>query len=208
MQVTIFGASGKVGRLVVDEALQRGYHVTAVIHRSNPFLEDPRLHTKQGDIHDLTFVTQTLQGSDAAISCLGSWGTKNKNIVSTGTANIVPAMQELNMQRLITLTGAGALWQGDAPTLFDKLSHRLLSMGAGQILADGEKHLAILEESNLTWTCIRSPIMTKSYNDRYILSAALAAPWTTIPRRAVVRCLVDQLENDDFIRQAPVIRKP
>lgn len=207
MQVTIFGASGKVGRLVVEEALQRKHKVVAVVHESNPFSERESLQVVQGDIRDAASVAKSLKGSDAVISCLGSWGSKQKDIVGSGTKAIVKAMQDAGVKRIVTVTGAGAHWEGDEPGLSEDLSHSILSLVADQILVDGEKHLAILASSNLDWTCIRSPVMTKATQTRYALRDSFLPPWAMIPRAAVARCMVDQLVQTDRLGQAPFITK-
>lgn len=207
MQVTIFGASGKVGRLVVEEALRRGHTVIAVIHQSNPFSEQEDVQVVHGDIRDSASLTQALQGSQAVISCLGSWGSKKKDVVSAGTDAIVKGMEHAGVKRIITVTGAGAHWEGDDPGLSEDLSHSILSLVADQILVDGEKHLATLAGSTLDWTCIRSPVMTKATHTDYALRDTFLPPWAMVPRAAVARCMVDQLEQKDYIHQAPFIIK-
>jgi putative NADH-flavin reductase len=205
MQLTVFGASGKVGRQVVALALERGYSVRAFVHSHNPFEADERLEIVQSDVADPDAVKRAVQGSDAVISALGSWGTKQKNVVSSGMATIIPAMQAAGVKRLVTVTGSGAFWSGDKPSLIDKFNHFALGLGAAKILEDGEKHLELLEASDLDWTCVRSPVMTNRSQATYRLELRLPAVWATVPRAAVVRCLVDLATNQDFLRQAPVI---
>jgi hypothetical protein len=62
-----------------------------------------------------------------------------------------------------------------------------------------------LDESTLDWTCLRSPVMTKGKGAHYVLRHTLNTPFSTIPRAAVVRCMLDQALADTEIRQAPVI---
>jgi putative NADH-flavin reductase len=208
MKLCVFGASGKVGRLVVAEALRRDHQVVVVVHKANPLAEHGLLQVKQGDVNDADFVTDALRGSTAVISCLGSWGTKSKDIVSTGTANITRAMSETGITRIITVTGAGAHAREDRPGIFERTNHMLLSVVAGRILTDGENHLATLAASGLDWTCIRSPVMTgATYRATYGLETAFLPPWATIPRQAVAHCLVDQLEQKEWIGKAPFITK-
>ncbi len=206
MRITVFGASGKVGRQVVALALARRYEVTVFVHRSNPFADDDRVRVVSGEISDAAKVAEAVQGSQAVISTLGSWHTKSKDIVTTGVRNILPVMKQQGIRRIITVTGAGALWSGDQPNGLDKAIHKLLALGAAKILADGEGQLSLLAESGLDWTCIRSPVMTKSKRTNYHLTGELAPLWAVIPRAAVVQCLVDQIESNEHLRAAPIIR--
>jgi len=120
--------------------------------------------------------------------------------------SIIPAMEERGVQRLVTLTGAGAFWSGDKPSTVDQIIHRLLGLAAPQILHDGEEHLRLLAASSLDWTTVRSPVMTKRSSTGYRLTSELAPPWAGIARAAVVQCIIDQLEKTDWHRQAPIIR--
>jgi putative NADH-flavin reductase len=107
MKITVFGANGNVGRLVVENALHQGHEVIAFIHGDNPFKASDKLSVIKGDIYNQKDVEKALNGSQAVISTLGSWGTPNKNILSAGMKNIIPKMQDAGINRIISLTGAG-----------------------------------------------------------------------------------------------------
>jgi putative NADH-flavin reductase len=205
MQITIFGASGRVGQLIVQRALALNYEVVAVTHSQSPFQEQTHLKTIQGDIKNAAFVAQAMHSSDAVISALGSWGTKTKDIVASGTKNIIMAAENQHLNRVITLTGTAAFASTDQVSSLDKLSHLFLSIVAPKILKDGEAHLGMLEASNLDWTCIRSPAMSSTNYDGYVLKTRLASLLARIPRQAVAKAMIDQLTATDQYRKAPVI---
>lgn len=190
---------------MVALALAEGHEVTAFVHNNDPFAVNPKLTVIKGDIGDRSAVAAAIAGSDAVISTLGSWGTKNKNILTLGMESVVPAMEELSIRRLVTLTGTAALSSDDQPTVIDRLSHSFLGTIAPKILQDGEAHLRLLEASNLEWTTLRSPAMTGSDKDRYHLDLRIGSPLARVPRAAVAKALLDQLNAIDFVRQAPVI---
>lgn len=205
MHITVFGAGGMVGQMVVNIALARGHSVTASVHSSNPFDELPGLNVLIGDIYNADDVAQAIRGSQAVISTLGSWHTKHKNVLTSAMQAIIPAMQTEGMSRIITVTGSGALYSGDKPRLIDKLGRFPLTIIAPKILRDGEQHLELLAASGLNWTSLRSPIMTRGKGAGYALRTQLATGVSFVPARAVATCLVDQLESADFLGQAPVI---
>ena len=98
MRITIFGANGRVGHLVVEGAMDAGHDVTAFVHHESKFPKNTKLKVVQGDIHDAKDVARAVKGADVVISALGSWGTKRKDIVSSGMANIIPAMQAAKVE--------------------------------------------------------------------------------------------------------------
>lgn len=207
MQLTVFGASGKVGSLVVKIALRRGYKVVAFIHSNNPFDEVGNFSIIQGEISDKQAVNKAIEGSNAVISALGSWGTKEKNILTAGMKTIIPAMESAKISRLITLTGSGAMWSMDNSSFFDKSAHKLLGIVAPKILKDGEEHLRILEASDLDWTCVRSPVMNKSISTDYKLDYIPPLLIAQVSRSTVAKCLIDQIKNSNYLRKAPHIHK-
>ncbi len=205
MKLTVFGASGKVGRRLVAQALSRGHEVTAFVHHNNPFTQTDNLHLVSGDVTDSNSVYGAVQGSNAVISVLGSWHTPSKTVLTNGMKAIVPAMEALGIKRLITLTGSGAFYSQDRPTTTDKFGHWLFARVAPKILADGEAHLRLLEASQLAWTCIRSPVMTPGKQTNYKLKDNLPSLLASVSRDTVVQSLLDQLEDANHITKAPIV---
>ncbi len=206
MQVTVFGASGKVGQLVVEELLAKKHQPVVFVHRHNPFEGNTMVKVVQGDIYSADDVARSLQGSDAVLSTLGSWGTKRKDVLSSAMRTIIPTMNDLGLYRIVSLTGADAPDIAvDRPTILQKLSQRLSGLLLGKIVKDGQTHINLLRASNLRWTVIRSPVMTNFGSNNYALRLKWPLPIRTITRRAVAQSIVDQLEADDFVRSAPTI---
>lgn len=206
-QITVFGASGRVGSLVIEQALAKGYSVVAFVHHKPKFADQPNLKVVQGDIHTPADVSSAVKGSSAVISALGSWGTKSKDIVCSGTQNIIPAMKNEGVQRIITLTGSDARAAGDKLGWLHRLTHSLINISpARKILIDGEKHVKLLEASDLDWTTVRSPVMNQRGKALdYRLEDKRSLPWATINRRSVADSLVDLIENKQYSRKAPFI---
>ena len=148
-----------------------------------------------------------MQGSDAVISTLGSWGTPSKDIVSSGITAIIAAMQTCGVERIVSLTGADAFDSTDKPTFLRKLSRSFGLLVAGKILRDGEAHIRLLRESQLDWTVLRSPVMTNTSRIFYTLSMVAPKPWATMPRKAIAKALVDQIDGSAYNQAAPFIHR-
>ncbi len=190
--------------------MDAGHDVTAFVHHESRLPGNPKLKVVQGDIHRRQDVAKAVKGADVVISALGSWGTKSKDIVSSGMANIVPAMQDNKVRRIISLTGADARAEGDSPGLVNRLSHALIKLGPPRkILADSERHIRLLEESGLDWTVVRSPIMNERGDAmRFKLSSRRPMPWATVNRRSVAAGMLRLIEDRKYSGQAPfIVRK-
>lgn len=207
MNITVFGAGGRMGTLVVSELLAKGHSVTAAVHSLGKLKPADNLKVVKCDVYKKDQVAAATIGSQAVISTLGSWGTPKKNVLSEGMKNIIPAMEARKIKKIISLTGAGADAPGDNYGPLRKFSHRLLSLGAPKILSDGENHIEQLSQSDLDWTVIRSPVMTNGANAKYRLDLRPSLTIATIPRRAVVAAMIECLESKTNQRQAPFIHR-
>lgn len=208
MNITVFGANGRVGSKIVARLLSDGHSVTAFIHGSSRLPEHEKLKLVQGDIHKSADVLKAVTGSEAVVSALGSWGTKSKDILTAGMQNIIPAMEQLGLRRIVSLTGGGAVDSTDKPSAFDKATHALMNMVAPQILRDGEAHIALLRASSLDWTVVRSPIMLERANSGYELVTTPPVVWAIIRRDDVVAAMVNLVLGNDLTKSAPfIVRK-
>ncbi len=205
MKLVIFGANGRVGRLLVQEAVKRGHEVTAAIYGDQDARLGDGVRILSVDIHDAQQVQHALHGQDAVVSALGSWGTPTQDIVSKGMETIMPAMQHEGVSRIVSLTGADARIDRDAPTLSAHVMRAILQLIAPKILTDGERHLQILEKSECEWTVIRSPRMIDGEAQGYQLSAKSAQAWDKIHRTTIATCMLDVLEDATYVHEAPII---
>ena len=72
MNVVVFGATGRTGRLLVEGALARGHVVTALVRAPEKLgdLRD-RVRVVRGDVLDGGAVSDAVDGQDAALVALG-----------------------------------------------------------------------------------------------------------------------------------------
>lgn len=208
MQITVFGANGRVGSHVVEEALKAGYRVVAFVHGTyTPPVDAQGLTIVQGDIYSAKEVLAAVKGSDAVVSALGSWGTPSKDILTAGMRNIIPAMEAHSVQRVVSLTGADSRMQSDKKGPLHRLTHVMLGIIAPRILKDSEEHLRLLEQSQLNWTVVRSPVMNEHGSREYVFSMKRPLPWVTAHRFSVASSMVALIPSKDYSKLAPFIKR-
>ena len=152
---------------------------------------------------------KAINGSQAVISALGSWGTPNKDVVAAAVKNIIPAMQNQNIKRIITLTGHGASAPGDKFDPLHEVSRFILLLLAPKILKDGEGHIKLLQATDLDWTAVRSSVMNnRGRADKFKLTRRRPLPLATINRQSVATGLIDLAETNQFAQNSPfIVRK-
>src|SRR6185312_10416435 len=111
MTVTLLGATGVVGSALLNEALDRGHAVTAIIRHPERLAPRDRLVVKRGDVYDTALLTNLMQGHDAVISAFNP-GWKDPNLYDDqvrGTSSIIQAIKKAGLKRVLWVGGAGGL---------------------------------------------------------------------------------------------------
>jgi nucleoside-diphosphate-sugar epimerase len=210
MKVTVFGATGEIGRLVVDDLLIGGHGVTAYVRNPGKLgHKDPRLVTISGELSDEARIQQAVRGSDAVISALGpllrcgSTGTP----VADGTKNIVAAMQSEHVGRYIGLATPSVPDERDSPTL----KATILPVIAGLLFPNALHELVgmttAVTQSDLDWTIARITRPTGGKPKGTVRAGFLgrAKVGSAMSRADIATFLVAQLTDTTFSRAAPAI---
>jgi putative NADH-flavin reductase len=112
MKVALIGASGYVGSQLLNEALNRGHQVTAIVRRTDRLPDRPNLTAKQGDVLDTEALAGLLAGHDAVIAAYNpdreSPGDAYERMVA-GAGSIIAATKKSGVKRLLVVGGAGSL---------------------------------------------------------------------------------------------------
>src|SRR2546426_8941695 len=108
MRVLIFGATGRTGRELVRQALERGHEVTAFARNPSALpIRHERLQVVQGDILDKASIERAVAGQDAVISALGARTLRRSTVLSEGTKNILKAMRKHGVNRFVCMSSLG-----------------------------------------------------------------------------------------------------
>lgn len=112
-KIALIGASGFVGSAILNELLDRGYHVLALVRNPDKIaIKNPNLVTRRVDVGDVPALAADLQGYDTVISAYNP-GWTNPNIAQDTLTNypkIVEAAKEADVKRLLIVGGAGTLF--------------------------------------------------------------------------------------------------
>lgn len=161
MKITLFGATGAAGRLVLERALAAGHEVTAYVRDAGKLPATARLTVIEGQLDDAAAIDGAVVGQDAVISLLGPKGSSEGLPVSKGTALIVAAMQRHGVKRLVATATPSARDPNDRfslPFALAVVMIRTLVRGAyDDIVATA----AVIRSSKLDWTLARLPMLAE-----------------------------------------------
>jgi putative NADH-flavin reductase len=112
MKLTIFGASGRTGTHLAEQALAAGHDVVALMRNPAKLtLRHERLRVAQGDLTDEAAVADAVRGTDAVLAALSPkiFGGPRDLPLASGTGNILAAMRAHGVRRLVYSWGPSIL---------------------------------------------------------------------------------------------------
>ena len=109
-KILVLGATGATGRLIVSQALARGYDVTVLVRSAEKASDLKETKVIVGDARDEIVLRQAVKGRDAVVSALGTSVSpfRQVTLLSTATRGLVSAMKAEQVSRLVCITGLGA----------------------------------------------------------------------------------------------------
>ncbi|MFI1469279.1 NAD(P)-dependent oxidoreductase [Streptomyces wuyuanensis] len=112
-KIAIFGANGTVGTRIVDEALDRGHHVTAVVRDPSKYTRSAAdLTVVTGDVLDPSSVASVAEGQDVVVSAVGGGnGPGHLAVIGPSAESLIEGLRMSGdaAPRLIAVGGAGSL---------------------------------------------------------------------------------------------------
>ena len=205
MKVVIFGANGKTGILLVEQALAKGHQVVAYIRRPESILIDnPKLKIIIGNLNEPLKMKDAITGADACVSTLGG-GSLTKHSIETmnGIKNIISIMEIAKVQRFIYLSSLGA---GESRFLIPQPLRFILTRFFLRVpLADHNFNESNIVKSKLDWTLVRPGSLTDGQftgNLKYGGDNTKMKGNSSISRANVASFILQQLTDSNYIKKA------
>jgi putative NADH-flavin reductase len=204
MKLAIFGATGNTGLELVKQALEKGHQVTAFVRDTSRLsVKHDQLNIFTGDVFDLASVAEVVQGQDAIVCALGSSDLKKTTVRAEGTANIIQAMKEHGIQRLLVVTAMGTGESWNTLSRVNKFFYATLLKSSRE---DHEAQETAVKQSELDWTIIRpSGLTDEPRTGVYEVGENILAKTSKIARADVADLIVKELEQNTLIHKAVTI---
>ncbi len=207
MHITLFGATGRTGQILLSGTLEAGHTVTALVR--DPVrvgLESAELTVMQGSILDPEAVEQAISGAKAVISVLGP--TQNKPVfeISSATSIILSAMRHCGVRRFVMTAGAGVRDPSDAPGAIDRFMGVMLQLTAGNIYEDMRRSVDIVRATDTDWTIVRVPVLTNAARSGRIRAGYVGkGTGSRLSRYDLADFLLKQLTDNTYVHQTVMI---
>lgn len=211
VRITILGATGRIGRHVLEQAVADGHDVTVLTRHDDALPPDQRdsIRIVLGGLSDGDAMADAIRGADAVISALGPRTNAPDQVPAfrDGMHDTITAMQHHGVRRIVNLSGAGVDAPGDRKPMLDRIASRLVRTFAGHVLGAKQAEFDVLSASDLEWVAVRPPLVRDGpRTGRYVAGMDVLRPGAWISRRDVAGFMLEQAVEPTFAGQAPFIR--
>lgn len=203
MNLIVFGATGQVGKQLVQQALFNGHHVKAFGRNvyTTGYLQTENLELVQGALFDEGEVYKAIKGCDAVLSAIGGSTDGSDKTRTLGMKNIIKQMHKAGVKRIIGMGGMGVLNADENSLLVDKDDYPPEYKAVG---LEHKKAYELLNESGLDWTFVCPPnIINEGPTGSYIT----AADYPPSPNKYRINAgdlamfMQNELEKNEYVKQ-------
>lgn len=207
MKLALIGATGFVGSALLEEALNRGHQITALVRHPEKLPAHERLSALRTDVRDVAALTEQLRGHDAVLSAFNpGWEQADiREQFIAGSQAIVAASKAAGVKRLLVVGGAGSLYVAPGLQLIDTpdfpAEYQEGAEGARQALNQ------LRDEQELEWTFLSPAALLQPgprtgqfrLGGEQLLMNGNAPGQISVADLAVA--LLDETEQPQYIRQ-------
>lgn len=209
MKLIIFGATGMVGKQLVQQALFGKNHVKAFGRNvyttdylpTGPGGETENLELVQGALFDEGEVYNAIKGCDVVLSAIGGSMDGTDKTRTLGMKNIIKQMQKAGIKRIIAIGGLGVLNSDENSLLVDKEDYPAAYKAVG---FEHKKAYQLLNESGLDWTFVCPPnIINEGPTGSYVTKAGYPPEENKYKINAgdLAMFMLKELEKNEYVKQ-------
>jgi putative NADH-flavin reductase len=208
VRLTVFGATGETGRLLIEQALAAGDHVVAYARDPSKLgLKHEHLTVMKGELSDPLGIERAVSGADAVISVLGPRGRSKGKPITEGTENIIKAMKKHGVRRLVISSTASAKDPNDKPELRFRIMIGIVKLFIYAAYEDITRTAETVRKSDLDWTIVRLSMLNNGRRSGKVKAGHMGRGevGTRISRADIADFMLKQVQDKKYLRQAPLI---
>ncbi len=215
MKILILGATGRTGKLILEEALNQGYDVNCLVREPTRIKKnDKNLKILKGSPEKILDLENAIKDCNVIISALNisrksdfPWSKLRTppTFLSNVMKNIISLTEKNRLDRIIVCSAWGvAETEKEIPVWFNWL---IKNSNIGVAYKDHERQEKELKKSKLNWTIVRPTGLTNFKNEKKIIESFNnePRPKLTISRKNVAKFMVNALKRNELIGKTPVI---
>ncbi|OOQ61675.1 NAD(P)-dependent oxidoreductase [Mucilaginibacter pedocola] len=213
MRILILGATGRTGKLLLQEALKQGYEVNILVRDKAHVPQHPALTIFEGQPAE-ALLSKAMAGCEAILSALNISRTSDfpwaklrtpANFLSATAGLIIRLAPQHNISRIILTSASGTSDTRDhIPWWFKWV---IDNSNVGVAYRDHEVQEQLFAASNLNYTIVRPVGLVNSAKSKPVMVSInnMPKPHLTISRLGVAKFMLQVLKDGGYNRQMPVV---
>jgi putative NADH-flavin reductase len=197
MNLFILGATGGIGRHLIDLALDHGHSVTAFVRAPQKLLPRKGLEAVQGDVYNVDQMTQAMTGHDIVLSAFGPTTLRSTTLRRDFGRTVAQSMRAGGVRRLLIVSSA-LLFPGGG-----LLPGFLRATIFRQMLPDTAAMETEIAQGDLDWTIVRPTRLTdgQSKHSYGVEDGSWPREGMTICRADVAHFMIEEAEKPQHVKQ-------
>jgi putative NADH-flavin reductase len=197
MRVLVLGATGGIGKFLLEFATARGHEVTAFVRSPQKIaLKSERLRVVPGDLLHAEQLAQVLLGQDVVLSAFGPATLRRVTTRGEFGTALATAMERSGVRRAVVVS-SGLLFEEQ-----NTIGKLLRGTFFRNLLPDMTAMEATLEKDGLEWTIVRPPRLTNGpLTKSYSVADGRLPKGMTVSRACVADFMIKEAERPAHVRQ-------
>ena len=197
MRVLVLGATGGIGKFLLEFATARGHEVTAFVRSPQKIaLKNERLRVVPGDLLHAEQLAQVLLGQDVVLSAFGPATLRRVTTRGEFGTALATAMGRSGVRRAVVVS-SGLLFEEQ-----NAIGNLLRGTLFRNLLPDMSAMEATLEKDGLEWTIVRPPRLTHGpLTKSYSVADGRLPKGMTVSRACVADFMIKEAERPAHVRQ-------
>src|SRR5690242_9288718 len=198
MRLAILGATGGIGRLLIDSALEQGHDITAFVRSPQKITRrHPKLRVIGGDLFNADQMAQAIRGSEAILSAFGPVVMRPTHQRRDFGRALVNALRTASVDRFLHISSAFLV--PDGGLLIKVMANTIFY----NVTVDGRDSEAEMMQPDLRWTIVRPPRLTDGplTGRARIVAGHLPNRSFTVSRADVAAFMLQEAVTPQFVRQ-------
>ncbi|MFJ9633916.1 NAD(P)-dependent oxidoreductase [Streptomyces sp. NPDC101175] len=200
MRITLFGATGRMGQLLVQLALDAGHEVTAYARTPGKLrITHPHLSVVTGQLDDDEAILEAVRTAEAVIEGVGS--------ESAATRRIITAMDTAGVKRFVVVSTCSVPDPDDLPDAKFKALIQFVKTAAPRAYTEVRAAAEAVRASDLDWTLVRVAKLNDkaAHGNIKVGNYGHGVVGVSITRADMAAFLLAQVTNGTYVRSAPAI---
>ena len=192
MKLFILGATGRTGRLLLQQALDRGHEVVAFVKDGSSLQATANVRVVAGDVRNANELAGALPGADAVVSALGIRSKADGMLLRDSASTMLVALRSSGVRRYLVVS-QGLLFPSRNPII------ALLRGFFAAAVADSTAMEEVVRASDVAWTIARPPRLTDGSSRGYrALAGARPRGACSMNRAGLAAFLLDEAERAQY----------